>query len=169
MCCNPRVCFKIPDIKVCLCCDSIISQSLPNFETQFSQKEEGGSYDNVSLNQRFYMYLSTRFLTVSLLLFSPSLLSPPPSLSLSLSLSSLSLSLSQLQFYISFRKNPCSYSQVKRVSPIQCVCFRNLLSQEEVTKIKQAVENDRFTQHAFWVICINYCLQYGLKWFMISI
>ena len=28
------------------------SQLLPNYKTQFSQKEEVGSYDNIALNQR---------------------------------------------------------------------------------------------------------------------
>ena len=30
----------------------MISQPLPNLKTQFSQKEEVGSYDNIALNQR---------------------------------------------------------------------------------------------------------------------
>ena len=31
------------------CCKSIISQPLPNFQTQFSPKDEFGSYDNIAL------------------------------------------------------------------------------------------------------------------------
>ena len=31
----------------------MISKPLPNFKSQFSQKEEVGSYDNIALNQRF--------------------------------------------------------------------------------------------------------------------
>ena len=30
----------------------MISEPLPNFKTQYSQKEEVGSYDNIALNQR---------------------------------------------------------------------------------------------------------------------
>ena len=51
ICCNPRGCFKIRVIKFYLCCNSMISQSLPNFKTQFSQEEEVSSYDNIALNQ----------------------------------------------------------------------------------------------------------------------
>ena len=38
-------------IKFKFCCNSMISQPLPNFKTQFSQKYEVGSYDNIALNQ----------------------------------------------------------------------------------------------------------------------
>ena len=31
----------------------MISQPLPNFKTQFYQKEEVGRYDNIALNQRY--------------------------------------------------------------------------------------------------------------------
>ena len=53
MCCNLTVCSKIRVIKFKFCCNPMISQPLPNFKSQFSQKEEVGSYDNVALNQRF--------------------------------------------------------------------------------------------------------------------
>ena len=45
-----------PKIKIIIrfdfCCSSMISQPLPNFRSQFSQKGGIGSYDNVTLNQR---------------------------------------------------------------------------------------------------------------------
>ena len=62
MCCNPTVYFKIRVVKINLCCNSMISQPLPNYNTKFSQKERVGSYDNIALNQRYPVYL--RFATV---------------------------------------------------------------------------------------------------------
>ena len=53
MCCNSTVCFATRVIKFKFCCNSVISQPLPNCKTQFSQKEEVGSYDKIALNQRF--------------------------------------------------------------------------------------------------------------------
>ena len=47
MCCNPTVCFEIRVIKVKFCRHYMISQPLPNFKTQFSQKEDVGSYDKI--------------------------------------------------------------------------------------------------------------------------
>ena len=52
MCCNPTVCFKFQVIKLNFCCNSTISQLLPNFKTQSSEKEEVGSYDNIALKQQ---------------------------------------------------------------------------------------------------------------------
>ena len=36
----------------------MISQPLPNFKTQFSQKEDVGSYDNIALNQHISLLMS---------------------------------------------------------------------------------------------------------------
>ena len=36
----------------------MISQPISNVESQFSQKEEVDSYDNIALNQRYYLYES---------------------------------------------------------------------------------------------------------------
>ena len=33
----------------------MIAEPLPNFQTQFSKKEEVGSYDNIALNQRYIL------------------------------------------------------------------------------------------------------------------
>ena len=52
ICCNPTVCSKNRVIRFKFCCNSMISQPLPNFKSQFCQKEEVGSYDNIALNQR---------------------------------------------------------------------------------------------------------------------
>ena len=48
---NPIVCFEVWVTKFRFCRNSMISQLLPNFQTQFSQKEEIASYDNIALNQ----------------------------------------------------------------------------------------------------------------------
>ena len=53
ICCNPTVCFIIRLIKFNFCCNSMISQPLSNLKTQFSSKEEVGTYDNIALNQRY--------------------------------------------------------------------------------------------------------------------
>ena len=37
----------------------MILQPLPNFKTQFSPKDEVGSYDNIELNQRFVTFTYT--------------------------------------------------------------------------------------------------------------
>ena len=50
---NPTVCFKIKIIKFKFCCNSVVSQPLPNLKTQFSQKEDVDSYDNIALKQRY--------------------------------------------------------------------------------------------------------------------
>ena len=47
---NPTVYFEI---RVNFYCNSMISQPLPNLQTQFSQKEEVGCYDHIALNQRY--------------------------------------------------------------------------------------------------------------------
>ena len=53
MYCNRTICLKIRVIKYKFCCNSMISQPLPNFKTQFSPKDEMCSYDNIALNQRY--------------------------------------------------------------------------------------------------------------------
>ena len=50
---NHTVCSKVHVIRFKFWCNSMITQSLPNFKTQFSQKEEAGSYDNVALKQHY--------------------------------------------------------------------------------------------------------------------
>ena len=66
MCCNPTVCCKIRVIKFNFCCNSMISQHLQNFGTQFSQKQEVGSYDNIVLNQRdMFLTKSVAFINLS--------------------------------------------------------------------------------------------------------
>ena len=40
----------------------MISQPLPNFKGQFSQKEKVGSYDNIALNQRYSLVSWIRLL-----------------------------------------------------------------------------------------------------------
>ena len=51
--CNPIVCFKTRVIGFKFCCNSTVSQPLPNFKSEFSPKDEVGSYDNIALNQRY--------------------------------------------------------------------------------------------------------------------
>ena len=53
MCCNLTVCFKIRVMRCKICFNHMNSQPLPNLKTQFSQKEDAGSYDNTALNQRY--------------------------------------------------------------------------------------------------------------------
>ena len=53
MYCNRTIYFKTRVIKFKFCCNSMISQPLPNFKTQFSPKDEVGSYDNIEPNQRY--------------------------------------------------------------------------------------------------------------------
>ena len=64
---NPTVCFQIWVIKFKFCCIDMILEPLPNFKTQFSQKEEVGSYDNTPLNQRYG--LVRQISTLALILF----------------------------------------------------------------------------------------------------
>ena len=45
-------------MKITFCCNSIISQPLSNFKTEFSQKEENGGYDNIALNHRYMVCFS---------------------------------------------------------------------------------------------------------------
>ena len=49
---NRTVCFKIIANKFQFGSYSMISQPLPNLRTQFSTKDEVGTYDNIALNQR---------------------------------------------------------------------------------------------------------------------
>ena len=52
MYCTRTICFRIRVIKFEFWVTSMILQPLPNFKTQFSPKDEVGSYDNNALNQR---------------------------------------------------------------------------------------------------------------------
>ena len=52
MCCNPTVCCIIQVLKFNFCCNSVISQPPPHFQTQFSQRKKVGSYDNIALSHR---------------------------------------------------------------------------------------------------------------------
>ena len=60
ICCYSTVCFKIRAIKFKFGCNSMISQSLANCKSQFSKKEEVGSYDNIALNQRNRLWFTVR-------------------------------------------------------------------------------------------------------------
>ena len=71
MCCNSKICYKIRVIKFKYYCNSIYSQLLPNLKTQFSQKEEVDSYDNIALNQRFVLHFLLLQFVNRCLLFSP--------------------------------------------------------------------------------------------------
>ena len=109
MCCNPTVCFEIRVIKVKFCRHYMISQPLPNFKTQFSQKEDVGSYDKICTEPanvfllfgaldllRLFCSIKETFSPISL--FIPYFFLSPSRLSCSLSLfaSSFSLQLSSI-------------------------------------------------------------------------
>ena len=51
-----HILLKNSSINFKFCCNTMIPHLHPNVQTQFAEKEEVGSYDNIAMNQRIVIF-----------------------------------------------------------------------------------------------------------------